>query len=115
MITLPIYVDDIMIISNEDKEVRTLCERLSNEFNLTALGRLYYLGIEVAYPNQGIFLSQQKYILYLLKKTKKIRCNSINNCLSKGEIRSSKREQSSKLITLLTLSRQTTIFEPLKT
>jgi len=37
------------------------------------LGRIrYFLGIEVAYSKQGIFISQRKYILDLLKEIGKL-------------------------------------------
>ncbi|RDY10339.1 putative mitochondrial protein, partial [Mucuna pruriens] len=39
------------------------------------LGKLkYFLGIEVAYSKQGIFISQRKYVLDLLKETGKLGC-----------------------------------------
>jgi hypothetical protein len=34
----------------------------------------YFLGIKVAHSEKGIFISQQKYILDLLKKTRMINC-----------------------------------------
>ena len=38
------------------------------EFEIKELGKLkYFLGIELAQLKEVIFLSQQKYILYLLK------------------------------------------------
>jgi len=41
------------------------------------LGKLkYFLGIEVAYSRQGIFISQRKYILDLFKETGKLGCKT---------------------------------------
>ena len=46
-----------------------------NEFAIKNLGRMkYFLGIEVAYSENSIILSQQKYILDLLTDTRFINC-----------------------------------------
>ncbi|KAA3466147.1 Copia protein [Gossypium australe] len=43
------------------------------EFDIKELRKLkYFLGIEVMHSKQGIFISQQKYMLDLLKETKKM-------------------------------------------
>ena len=43
------------------------------------LGKLkYFLGIEVAYSTQGIFISQQKYVTDLLAETGKIGCKPVS-------------------------------------
>jgi len=50
-------------------------ERLFDQFEMKDLGKLkYFLGIEVAYFRQGIFISQRKYIIDLLKETGKLGC-----------------------------------------
>lgn len=51
---------------------------MSKEFEVKALGRLkYFAGIEVAQTSKGIFISQQKYVLDLLKDTSKMACKLI--------------------------------------
>jgi len=67
-----------MIIVGDDKiEKQTLRERLTAQFEMKDLGKLkYFLGIEVAYFRQGIFISQRKYILDLLKETGKLGCKT---------------------------------------
>jgi hypothetical protein len=67
---LIVYVDDIVLISNDDWELQNLKHSLANEFEIKDLGSLkYFLGIEVARSRHGIFISQRKYILDLLKET----------------------------------------------
>jgi len=62
-----------MIITDGDEiEKHSMNERLFAQFEIKDLGKLkYFFGIEVAYSRQGIFISQRKYILDLLKETGK--------------------------------------------
>ena len=63
---LVIYVDDMVITSNDADEIRELMKKLSGEFDKKDLGNLkYFLGIEVLRSKRGIFISQRKYILNL--------------------------------------------------
>lgn len=56
---LLVYVDDIIITGDDEKEKQGLRQRLAAEFEIKDLGRLkYLLGIEVAYSKQVIFISQ---------------------------------------------------------
>jgi Reverse transcriptase (RNA-dependent DNA polymerase) len=48
VIILIIYVDDMIITGNDTKEIESLEERLSKEFEMKSLGGLkYFFGIEV--------------------------------------------------------------------
>ena len=61
--TLLVYVDDIIVTSDNEKEKLMLKECLAKEFEIKDLGRLkYFLGIELAHSKLGIFISQQKYV-----------------------------------------------------
>ena len=72
---LAVYVDDIVITGNDDEEIKCLKKRLAKSFEVKDLGYLhYFLGIEVAYGAQGIYLSQRKYVLDLLAETGMLEC-----------------------------------------
>ena len=64
------YVDDIIVTWNDEKEKNTLKQCLAKEFEIKDLGNLkYFLGIMVAWSKQDIFISQQKYVIDLLRET----------------------------------------------
>ena len=65
-----VYVDDIIIAGNDDLAINQLKQFLKKKFFIKDLGKLkYFLLIEVACSKKGIFLSQKKYILDILKDT----------------------------------------------
>ena len=73
---LIVYVDDIIITGNNLKEIKGLEEHLDKNFEVKQLGPLrYFLGIEFARSNEGILMTQQKYILDLLEETKHTNCH----------------------------------------
>ena len=72
---LLVYVDDIIMTRNDEKERQTLRQCLTRQSEIKQLGRLkYFLGIKVAHYKQDIFISQQKYVKNLLKETRKLAC-----------------------------------------
>ena len=74
-----VYVDDIIVTGNDVGEMNNLRQRLLKEFDIKELGKLkYFLGIEVAHSKQGIFISQHKYVLDLLKETGKLGCKPVD-------------------------------------
>lgn len=65
-----IYVDDILVASNNDTVVTDFKPFLSSKFQLKDPGPLkYFLGIEVARSRKGITIFQRNYALELLKET----------------------------------------------
>ena len=66
-----VYVDNVIVIRNSNKELEQLIFHLNKSFSLKDLGELnYFLGIGVKRVAKGFHLSQRKYINDLLKKMK---------------------------------------------
>ena len=62
-----------------ENNTNCLEEVLAKEFEIKDLGTLkYFLGMEVARSKKGIVVSQQKYILDLLKETGMLGCKLAN-------------------------------------
>lgn len=82
---LIVYVDDMIITTDDVDEIKSLKENLFKEFEMKDLGDLkYFLGIEVLRSPRGIFLRQKKYILDILAETGLLECKQTPIMLNHG-------------------------------
>jgi hypothetical protein len=69
ILLIEIYVDDIIFGSDDDRLSQKFAKDMQNEFEMSLLGELsFFLGLQICQSNQGIFISQTKYIREMLKR-----------------------------------------------
>ncbi|KAL8155990.1 hypothetical protein AgCh_001157 [Apium graveolens] len=66
---ISLYVDDLIFTGNDEKMMVKFKESMMKEFDMSDLGKMrYFLGIEVVQLNGGIFISQTKYVMEVLRR-----------------------------------------------
>jgi hypothetical protein len=69
VVYLVVYVDDMLIIGNNESYIASIKKELKKGFEMTYLGHIhYYLDIEVIQNPRYIFISPKNYIGELLNK-----------------------------------------------
>ena len=72
-------MDDIIVTGDDHEEIQNLKSKLTKEFKIKDLGSLrYFLGIEVAWSKEGLYVSQRKYILDLLEHIGMLSCKPLD-------------------------------------
>ena len=75
VVYLLLYVDNIIVTGNSLPFIDHLVSRLVTVFDLKDLGPLaYFLGLQIEYTSQGLFVHQSKYALDLLTKFNMLDC-----------------------------------------
>ena len=77
---LAVYVDDILMIGNDEAEMNQLIQFLHQEFRIKDLGELhYFLGIEAVHEEGNIILTQRNFTMDLLDE---LNCQKFTPVLS---------------------------------
>ncbi|XP_019190535.1 PREDICTED: uncharacterized protein LOC109184994 [Ipomoea nil] len=75
---LLVYVDDIIMMGNEDALVDTMLRRLASAFKIRDLGKpSFCLGIETIAADDGLVLSQRRYMTDLLNRSGMVDCKPL--------------------------------------
>lgn len=82
---ITIYVDDLIIVSNDTNKVNEVKAHLKESFEMKDMGTLKHcLGIEFKYKDSKIQLSQRKYIEDLIRKFNMETCNPVTTPIAPG-------------------------------
>ncbi|KAL0641299.1 hypothetical protein Bca4012_102867 [Brassica carinata] len=69
-IVILVYVDDLIITGSDKAGIQATKEFLKSVFDIKDLGEMkYFLGIEICRSKEGLFMSQRKYTMDMLKET----------------------------------------------
>ncbi|GJV28967.1 uncharacterized mitochondrial protein-like protein [Tanacetum coccineum] len=83
LLYLLIYVDDIILTGNKNVLISQFISRLNKEFSIKDIGKLsYFLGLEVAYNDKGLFLTQAKYDHDILSRAGFLHSKPVSTLLS---------------------------------
>lgn len=69
VIFLLLYVDDIIVTGNDPALLKKFIDQTHTKFAIKDLGKLnYFLGLEISYTSDGLFVGQAKYAHDILER-----------------------------------------------
>jgi hypothetical protein len=78
IVVITIYVDDLIVGGDNEKEIEHVKRLLKQKFDMKDLGELkFFLGIEIIRTPEGIWLLQRQYVLDMLSKYGMVGCKPI--------------------------------------
>ena len=85
MIIIEVYVDDIIFGSDDDQLSKEFAKDMQHEFEMSLLGELsFFLGLQISQLDEGIFITQTKYIKEMLKKFRMEDCKPVSTPMVTG-------------------------------
>ena len=68
VLIVSLYVDDLFFTRNDELMFIEFKNSMNDEFDMIDLGKMrYFLGLEVLQRSNGVFITQKKYALEVLK------------------------------------------------
>lgn len=87
IIILLVHVDDILVTGNAPTLIQQFVTKLNSVFLLKDLGALhYFFGIQVTLTDNGLFLTQQKYITSFIDKASFSSCKATSTPMVTGGV-----------------------------
>jgi hypothetical protein len=85
ILIIEVYVDDIIFGSDDDMLSQKFSKDMQSEFEMSLLGELnFFLGLQISQLDEGIFISQTKYIKEMLKKFGMEDCKPVSTPMVTG-------------------------------
>ena len=81
-ILLLLYVDDMIIIGDDFSGIQELKDFLNQQFEMKDLGHLsYFLGLEITYSTNELYITQAKYASELLSRARLIDSKTVDTSI----------------------------------
>ncbi|WRX22539.1 Reverse transcriptase [Theobroma cacao] len=83
LIVVQIYVDDIVFGATNEALCKNFTNEMQGEFEMSMMGELkYFLGLQFKQNEEGIFINQERYTQYMLKRFDMLKLKPISTPMS---------------------------------